>query len=339
MANLPAPPPPGYSERHAAIVAAKVTASTTSSASTPTLALPPPRAPPQPSGWRPGPNNRGKNPRPPQFRTALAAAPPLAPPTAPPPPPASSTAPPPPPGWRPSLDPWTGLVQAWPMPWSAPMPYGTPPAYTGGVQPGARPHTGAPILAPRQPTAAYHVAPFYAPPIYNTSPYASYGAPSPPYMQQYNDGVSLFTLMPALPPMPPHPQAPMTTLASTSTPSWDEAVFLQAMNNFDAQGNSDLGLLHHFLGIAVIRDSSGVFLSQRQYTLDLLSRAGSKISVDGDPSSDPSLYRSLTGALQQVTVSRSSAEAEYRVVAHAVAETGIRFNTAAPSILRWEQLV
>ena len=124
------------------------------------------------------------------------------------------------------------------MPWSAPTPYGAPPAYTGGWQPGARPHTGAPVLAPRQPTAAYHAAPAYAPPIYNTSPYASYGAPSSPYMQQYNDGASLFRLMSALLPTPPHPQAPMTTPASTSTPSWDQAAFLQAMNNFAAQGNS-----------------------------------------------------------------------------------------------------
>ena len=81
---------------------------------------------------------------------------------------------------------------------------------------------------------------------------------------------------------------------------------------------TDLGLLHHFLGIAVIRDSSGLFLSQRQYTLDLLSRAGmldcqtsrtpvdtgSKLSADGDPFSDPSLYRSLTGALQYLTLTR-----------------------------------
>nr|XP_020175307.1 extensin-like [Aegilops tauschii subsp. strangulata] len=185
MANPPAPPPPppSYSERDAAIVAAQVAAAAASSASTSTLALPPPTAPPQPSGWRPSPNCRGKNPRPPQFGTAPTPAPPPAPPTAPPPPPAPSTAPPPPPGWRPSPDPWTGLVQAWPMPWSAPTPYGAPPAYTGGWQPGARPHTGAPILASRQPTAAYHTAPSYAPSIYNTSPYASYGAPSSPYMQ------------------------------------------------------------------------------------------------------------------------------------------------------------
>ena len=67
-----------------------------------------------------------------------------------------------------------------------PMPYGALPAYTGGWQPGARPYTGAPVLAPRQPTTTYHAAPAYAPTIYNAAPYASYGAITSPYMPQYN---------------------------------------------------------------------------------------------------------------------------------------------------------
>jgi hypothetical protein len=36
---------------------------------------------------------------------------------------------------------------------------------------------------------------------------------------------------------------------------------------------SDLGALHHFLGVNVHRTSTGLFLSQRQYALDLLERA------------------------------------------------------------------
>jgi hypothetical protein len=81
---------------------------------------------------------------------------------------------------------------------------------------------------------------------------------------------------------------------------------------------TNLGLLHHFLGIAVISVSSDLFLSQRQYTLDLLSRAGmldcqtsrtpvdtgSKLSANDGPFSDPSLYRSLTSALQYLTLAR-----------------------------------
>nr|ABA94365.1 retrotransposon protein, putative, unclassified [Oryza sativa Japonica Group] len=141
---------------------------------------------------------------------------------------------------------------------------------------------------------------------------------------------------------------------------------------------TDLGDLHFFLGISVTRSADGLFLSQRQYAVDLLRRAGMsechptatpvdarcKLSaIDGAPVSDPTEYRSLAGALQyltltrpeiayavqqagcpdsrrstsgycvflgenlvswsskrQTTVSRSSAEAEYRAVAHAVAE-------------------
>jgi hypothetical protein len=81
---------------------------------------------------------------------------------------------------------------------------------------------------------------------------------------------------------------------------------------------TDLGPLHHFLGVTASRTSSTLFLSQRQYILDLLSRAGmidcqpsrtpadigAKLSADGDPVPDPTLYRSLTGALQYATLTR-----------------------------------
>ena len=81
---------------------------------------------------------------------------------------------------------------------------------------------------------------------------------------------------------------------------------------------TDLGSLHHFLGIVVSRSSDGLFLSQRQYILDLLARAGisdcepprtpadvgTKLSTDGDPVANPSLYRSVTSALQYATLTR-----------------------------------
>jgi len=76
---------------------------------------------------------------------------------------------------------------------------------------------------------------------------------------------------------------------------------------------TDFGALHHFLGISVTRSSNGLFLSQRQYALDLLQNAGmsdcystttpvdcrSKLSAsEGPPVADPSEYRSIAGALQ-----------------------------------------
>jgi len=81
----------------------------------------------------------------------------------------------------------------------------------------------------------------------------------------------------------------------------------------------DLGELHHFLGMQVQRTADGMVLSQRQYMLDILDRAGMaeckpcttpvdtspKTSADsGAPVADPSDYRSLAGALQYLTFTR-----------------------------------
>jgi len=81
---------------------------------------------------------------------------------------------------------------------------------------------------------------------------------------------------------------------------------------------TDMGELHHFLGMTVSSTSDGILLNQRQYMLDLLDRAGmsdckpcstpvdtqSKLSADGPPVADPSSYRSLAGALQYLTFTR-----------------------------------
>jgi len=81
----------------------------------------------------------------------------------------------------------------------------------------------------------------------------------------------------------------------------------------------DLGPLHHFLGMAVQRQGDSLFLSQRQYALDILARHGmsgckpcstpvdtcAKVSADeGSPLADPTDYRSLVGALQYLTFTR-----------------------------------
>nr|GEY80004.1 copia protein [Tanacetum cinerariifolium] len=80
----------------------------------------------------------------------------------------------------------------------------------------------------------------------------------------------------------------------------------------------DLGPLNYFLGVFVMRDSSG-FLSQQKYAVEILEKSRmlncnlsqtlvdteSKLSVGGDPVSDPTLYRSLAGSLKYLTFTRS----------------------------------
>ncbi|GKD56215.1 ribonuclease H-like domain-containing protein, partial [Tanacetum coccineum] len=151
---------------------------------------------------------------------------------------------------------------------------------------------------------------------------------------------------------------------------------------------TDLGALNHFLRISITRDTTGMFLSQKRYAIELLERAHmlncnptrtpvdteSKLGPEGTPISDPTfcsqkdsslcldtlefglhLYASSESSLvayldadwvgcpatrrstsrycvffgnnilswsskRQPTLSRSSAEAEYRSVANVVAE-------------------
>lgn len=81
----------------------------------------------------------------------------------------------------------------------------------------------------------------------------------------------------------------------------------------------DLEHLNYFLGIVVTRHKHGLFLTQKKYVEDILSRVGisscktcptpvdtkPKMSVAHSvPYEDPSLYRSLAGALQYLTFTR-----------------------------------
>uniref|UniRef100_A0A0V0HRA1 Putative ovule protein n=1 Tax=Solanum chacoense TaxID=4108 RepID=A0A0V0HRA1_SOLCH len=81
----------------------------------------------------------------------------------------------------------------------------------------------------------------------------------------------------------------------------------------------DLGPLNYFLGITVTRHKGGLFLSQRKYAEEIIDRAGmssckpSQTPVDTKPKvgaitsahfDDPTLYRSLAGALQYLTFTR-----------------------------------
>ena len=82
----------------------------------------------------------------------------------------------------------------------------------------------------------------------------------------------------------------------------------------------DLGLLSYFLGLEVNSTDTGYYFSQTKYATDLISKAGltdSKIestpldsdvklmTSDGQPLSNPTLYRQLMGGFIYLTISHS----------------------------------
>ena len=82
----------------------------------------------------------------------------------------------------------------------------------------------------------------------------------------------------------------------------------------------DLGKLKYFLGIEVAQSNSGVVISQRKYTLDILTDTGmldcKPVDTPMDPNvklvpsqgellRDPGRYRRLIGKLNYLTITRS----------------------------------
>ncbi|GJR26829.1 ribonuclease H-like domain-containing protein [Tanacetum coccineum] len=74
---------------------------------------------------------------------------------------------------------------------------------------------------------------------------------------------------------------------------------------------TDLGSLNYFFGISAQWSTSILFLSQSKFVEEILEKpcrtpvdTESKLGSDGDSVSDPTLYRSLAGALQYLTFMR-----------------------------------
>ncbi|GJW59851.1 uncharacterized mitochondrial protein-like protein [Tanacetum coccineum] len=100
----------------------------------------------------------------------------------------------------------------------------------------------------------------------------------------------------------------------------DKSLIQAIKQQLDQQFNiKDLGSLHYYLGIEIIQNSKGLVMSQRKYALDLLQCADAlnlkpftipldplkNLNLtDGEPLSDPSLYRNLVGKFIYLTITR-----------------------------------
>ena len=82
---------------------------------------------------------------------------------------------------------------------------------------------------------------------------------------------------------------------------------------------SDLGMMHHFLGIEVMQSSTGIFISQKKYVGEILDRFqmkdcnlintpsefGMKLNKDnGGKKVDDTLYKKIVGSLMYLTTTR-----------------------------------
>lgn len=87
--------------------------------------------------------------------------------------------------------------------------------------------------------------------------------------------------------------------------------FIKELNDMFAL--KDLGELDYFLGIKSIRNDEGMYLTQTKYINDLLERLNlsnlkpcgtpatvgkSLLIYEGEPMENPTIYRSVVGALQ-----------------------------------------
>jgi len=112
----------------------------------------------------------------------------------------------------------------------------------------------------------------------------------------------------------------------------------------------DLGSLHYFLGVEVLRHNQGMFLSQRKYILDLLQKANmlsakpvtspmsssTTLSLfDGEAFDDPSLYRSIVGSLQYLSLTRPDVSFAVNKVCQFLQRTTVNHWTAVKRILRY----
>jgi hypothetical protein len=113
---------------------------------------------------------------------------------------------------------------------------------------------------------------------------------------------------------------------------------------------TDLGSLHFFLGIQITHTSTGLFLSQSKYIEDLLIKSEMVdakpcdtpclpyhrlLKEDGAPYPNPTVYRSIVGALQYLTFTRPDIAFSVHQVCQFMQNPMVSHFTAVKRILRY----
>ncbi|KAG6414359.1 hypothetical protein SASPL_127081 [Salvia splendens] len=143
------------------------------------------------------------------------------------------------------------------------------------------------------------------------------------YKRRYPDDLSYTALLSAL----VASSQPRGIKSATKSPAWSSAM-QEEINSIHAYDTwdlihkefaiKDLGRLNYFLGLEVSYTHDGLFIGQAKYAHDILKRAelldskpvatplsaGEVLVRDGSPFRDPTLYRSLVGVLQYLTITR-----------------------------------
>ncbi|XP_048229252.1 uncharacterized protein LOC8272619 isoform X1 [Ricinus communis] len=124
---------------------------------------------------------------------------------------------------------------------------------------------------------------------------------------------------------------------------------MSMMKAFDM---TDLGSLHYFLGLEVVQNTGGIFLSQKKYVIDLLKRFGmlnckasktplnlnNKLSLeDGVDKADVKLFRSMVGGLLYLTHTQPDLMFAVSLVSRFMHNPSKHHLGAAKQILRYVQ--